>query len=227
MKKSIISLLFAACHGWAAITLTEPEPGAGFYQGQFDDFAGPVSSAQLPEEFGVAGRKLYGTVVANGSLDFSARAFLTAGGGITGTLDLDTVLRVNYHFKVTTDAEFVPWYVNALVGTSNGGYYGEAQGFASSGQEISGFFLLQLESLEPTTIPAGSLLEAWELYLSVGYYGSPGPPVGITLEIPENTLEILAVGETSEVPEGSTRGFVLRGLLLAAALGRFVRAKSC
>lgn len=227
MWKSILITLALAVPGWAALTLTAPGQDAGFYQGVGGTFAGPVSSAQLPAEFGVAGHKIYGSASATGTTEAGAYLYVLAIGGVTGTLDVDAILQVNYHFTLATDAQSVPWHIEGLVGTSNGGYYGEANGSATAGEEISGNFLLYLDSAQTAVIPAGSTLEAWILYLSVGSAGTPGPPLEIGLTIPANTLEIQAVGETFEVPEGSTRGFVLRGLLLAAALGRFVRAKSC
>ncbi|MFN7932437.1 MAG: hypothetical protein U0R19_03870 [Bryobacteraceae bacterium] len=227
MWKSILFTLAFTLPGSAAVTLTAPGQDAGFFQGAGGTFAAPVNSAQLPEEFGVAGHKIYGSAATTGTAEAGGFLYVLAIGGVTGTLDMDVILQVNYHFTLHTDAASVPWHIEGLVGTNQGGYYGEANGAASSGEEVSGNFLLYLDSAQTAVIPAGSTLEAWILYLSVGSAGTPGPPLELELTIPANTLEIRAVGEISEVPEGSTRGLVLRGLLLAAVLARFVRVKSC
>ncbi|MBS1826168.1 MAG: hypothetical protein JST93_12670 [Acidobacteria bacterium] len=227
MWKSILFTLTFSLPSSAVLTLTAPGQDAGFYQGPGGIFAGPVSAAQLGEEFGVAGHRIYGSASAAGTAELGAFLYVMAVGGVTGTLDVDTVLKVNYHFTLTADAQSVPWHVEGLVGTNHGGYYGEANGSATPGEDIAGSFLLYLDSAQTGVIPGGSTLEAWILYLSVGSAGAAGPPLGIALTIPANTLEIQAVGEISEVPEGSTRGLVFRSLLLALALSRFVRAKSC
>lgn len=221
-----VFLLAARLNG--ALVLTAPSPQeSGFFDGNTGTSIGSLSSEQLPEEFGVAGHRVYGSATTANNESSGASLNMLAIGGVSGTLETDTILQVLYHFRFSTDVQSLTWTVQGAVGTSNGGYFGEAVDTATSGEEISGGFFLYLNGAGTSIIPAGTTTEAWILYLQVGEPGVPGGPLTLTLEIPPSSVDIVAYGVDTGVPEPVSWLLSLAGMAALAAMRRNRHGKPC
>lgn len=186
-----------------------------------DQAVAPLSTEQLPEANGFAGRKFFGIGSRPDGSIASPPLYVFTEGGFSGTLDVDTQLRVRYRFTVTTDAPALQWLIDGTVNTSNGAYTNAliAGGGVTSGQEISGWFPLLKGNTEPV-IAAGTVLDQWFLSLTLIDPGSPGR-YNVTLDIAEDTFEISSYGVDRGVPEPGTVALLVVGMVGVVVRRRF------
>ena len=209
---ALFAILMPVEHAFAALVLGPPgvAPDTGFFDGYSGDLLGGVSAAQLPEKYGVAGIKVFGTAAAVAQGENGAYMMMMAIGGVNDSPGLATILQVNYVFNVSVAG--VPWIVEGLAGTSAGGFYGSANGIVPESGVVTGSFFL--EGNGGATIPAGTMIEAWYLGVFVGEYGSPEGPASLTLTIPHDSVDLIAYGTdqaTGAVPEPATWILLLSG----------------
>lgn len=208
-------LVFFAPQGVAGLTLTPPGgvPDTGFFDGYTNNLLAPVSSAQFPEKFGVAGIKVFGVATANANGANGAFVQMQAVGGVAGALEIDAILQVNYYFQSSVTG--IAFEVQGLVGTNNGGYFGQAAGLVAESGIVTGSFFLNNGST--STVPAGNAIEAWILVVTLGTLNDPTGPAALTLTIPSNSVDLVAFGEDPGAPTPEPASFLLAApaLLLA------------
>jgi len=197
--------MVAGAHAGMILGTPGGPPDTGFFDEHNGTLLGGVSSLQLPEQFGVAGIRVYGSASASGD---PAYLRMMAIGGVNAVAGIDTVLRVDYSFQTSPGS--VSFMVEGLVGTSAGGYYGSASGIAPATGLVDGSFFLEWNGSK--TIPAGATIEAWYLGVYVG--GVAGGPQNLTLTT--SFVDLVADGQTpsASTPEPSTLLLALSGTVL-------------
>lgn len=229
----LILLGLALAPAQASVILNAADASSGFYNGFTYDFGdipsnvpfAPLFTAALPSVDGFAGQKMWGTATLDDNNGYGPYFWGSASGTASGTLAVDTYLAVNWTFT-SPNLPDVAWSVSAAIDTSNGTYYGEFSFPGSvSGNTSSGTSYLE-KSGGSTLVPAGTTINAWLMQVFLGSYGSPGGQGPITIDIPQNSIDLVGVANSSTapspgaVPEPSTWMMAGAGFLLIALRGR-------
>ncbi|MBI4907344.1 MAG: PEP-CTERM sorting domain-containing protein [Acidobacteria bacterium] len=199
-------LLMAAEQVRAAAVFNLPD-NAAFFNG-YDETV-PLSTAsasQLPMNNGVAGIKLWGSGTVGSSNGFAPVLVLRAMGTGSGTLDADTRFWVHYSFH---SDPFVKWVFYASITTDLGTIDIQDNGNADvNGNREDSFGI-------PEQLPAGATMERWVVALYVGTFFAMGGPNSLTVTIPQNSIDLYAVGTSNngaETPEPGSVALTALGI---------------
>ncbi len=226
--KPAVFLFLTATLAHAGVILNAPDPGSGFFDGMSDYFnfdgtgkIGNISSAQLPETNGIATRKIYGSVSMKGG-NYDPYIVMIAWGTASGSFAADTEVAVHYNFAISPNpANGLPYYVQGEFATNDVYFYTE---YTDSTNWKTEGLTDSLASNFTYIIPAGLEITAWRVSLSVGQYGSQTGLPGLTLTIPANSVELVALPYNAavptapaDVPEPATLALTALGVALLIA----------
>ncbi len=232
MRPLLLALLAATVLP-AAVVLNAPDPHSGFYDGNSDYFSfdgtgliNGISSSQLPEGNGLSAQKVWGSATLGFLNERSPYIVLVAEGSASGTFDIDTRVYVQFHFTVPDNDIEIPFYVQGELFTTNGGYYTDQSLFSNNGGiGTTGYIAKNGFGI---VIPAGTEVLSWRLSIGAGQYGAGTGPQSLTLNIPANSIELVAESAVddpapppppapSDVPEPATVALTAAGITLLIA----------
>jgi hypothetical protein len=147
-----------------------------------------------------------------------------AWGTASGTFAVDTQVALRYDFSFLSDAvpgDGVPFYVQASLDVFGPDFYVEDPLNTNYGTKGYSSFL---ENYMSVVIPAGTEVYGWSMALYVGTYGRQGAISTLTVNIPANSVELVAFPSgaapldpsptTGDVPEPATCALTAAGLAL-------------
>lgn len=226
--KTATLLLLTATFAHAGVILNAPDPNSGFFDGMADYFnfdgigkIANISSSQLAETNGLSTQKIYGSAFLPGG-DYDPYIVMVAWGTASGSFAIDTQVAVHFNFSASPNPENgLPYYVQGEFGTTDGYFYTEY---------LDGTFW-KTEGLTDTLasnisylIPAGVEITSWRVSLGVGSYGSSTGVAGLTVTIPANSVELVALPYNApistlptDVPEPATLALTAIGIALLIA----------
>ena len=231
--RPLLFALLAASALPAAVVLNAPDPHSGFYDGNSDYFSfdgtgliNGLSSSQLPEANGLSAQKVWGSATFGIVNDNTPYIVLIAEGSASGIFDVDTRVAVQFHFNVPDNDIEIPFYVQGELFTSDGGYYTEYGLFNNTGGAGTTSFIVKNGANE--FIPAGTEVLSWRVSIGAGEFGSGFGPQSFTLDIPANSIELVAFADSenpvpppppapSDVPEPATVALTAAGVALLIA----------
>ncbi len=226
--KPAVFLFLTATLAHAGVILNAPDPGSGFFDGMSDYFnfdgtgkIGNISSAQLPETNGIATRNIYGSVSMDGG-NYDPYIVMIAWGTASGSFAADTEVAVHFNFSISPNLpNGFPFDVQGELSTADGTFYTEYMD--STNLKTEGL----TESLARNftyIVPAGLEITGWRVSLSVGDYGAQTGLPGLTLTIPANSVELVALPYNApastlpaDVPEPATLALTAIGIALLIA----------
>jgi len=189
----------------ASVVLNAPDDTYGFF-GFNDDLINTGSWAQLPLANGFAGAKVYGS--ATYAIQ-PAQVYLNSIGTATGSFDTDTTVQMSYLFNATGVAQDYEYTIIGELDTPQTYYIFDVTKIGHAGQNQSGTGTLSEFGNGTTVIPAGTSITSWRMYLALPVdLQTADFPASVTLTIPQNSLDLTAVGpsgpSTNGTPEPST-----------------------
>jgi len=220
MKPALFFLLTAFC-AHAGVILNAPDPNSGFFDGMSNYFnfdgtgkIGSISAAQLPETNGIATQKLYGSVAMEGG-KYDPYIVMVAWGTASGSFAVDTEVAVHFNFAISPNPENgLPYYVQGGFGTNGGYFYTEYMD--GTNWQTEGL-TDNLSTNFSYIIPAGLEITSWRVSLGVGQFGAATGLPALALNIPANSIEIVAPPNNAEVPEPITLALTALGIALLIA----------
>lgn len=226
--KPVVFFLFTALFAHAGVILNAPDPNSSFFDGMSDYFnfdgtgkIGSISATQLPETNGIATQKLYGSVAMEGG-DYDPYIVMVAWGTASGSFAVDTEVAVHFNFAISPNPENgLPYYVQGGLGTNDGYFYTE---FMDGTNWKTEGLTDNLSTNFSYIIPAGLEITSWRVSLGVSQYGTSTGLPGLTLTIPANSIEIVALPYNApistlpaEIPEPMTLALTALGIALLIA----------
>ena len=199
--KTAVLLLLTAAFAHAGVVLNAPDPNSGFFDGMADYFnfdgtgkIGGISSAQLPDTNGIATQKIYGSATMPGG-NYDPYIVMIAWGTASGSFAVDTQVGVHFNFSVSPILEGgFPYYVQGEISTSDGYFYTEyVDGTIWKTEGVTESVANNFTYL----IPAGIEVTGWRVSLGVGSYGTANGIPSLTVTIPANSVELVALPYTA------------------------------
>jgi hypothetical protein len=227
MKPAVL-LFLTVTLAHAGVILNAPDPNSGFFDGMSDYFnfdgtgkIGNISSLQVPETNGLSTQKVYGTVSMEGG-NYDPYIVMIAWGTASGSFATDSEVAVHFNFNISPNLpNGLPYYVQGELSTVDGYFYTEyvdATNWTTAGLTSS------IASNFTYIIPAGLEVTGWRVSLGVGNYGAQTGLPGLTLTIPANSVELVALPYNnptstlpSDVPEPATLALTALGIALLIA----------
>lgn len=225
--KPLLAAIFLTAQLPAAVIFNAPDPASGFFDGYTDYFnydgtgqIGAISYQMLPPANGITSPKVFGSASLNS--DGSGRdpyLVMVAFGAASGTFDVESILQLQYNLGRTPAGALAA--VRAEVLTNAGLYFNESNVLVDENGIASGRVYLNYAG--NVQVPAGTTVSSWKIFVSVGEYGRTTGLPSVSLTIPPNSVEFIALTPNADpppvadgVPEPGTWALAGIGLVIVA-----------